>query len=106
VGVVVVSRLVVALGALAALAGLLAAAHSLGVKAGRAEVQARWDLASAEARARAAERVDKAEAGYVQEVEVVKTVYRDRIKEVKVYVPTAGSCPADDDFVRLFNAAR
>jgi hypothetical protein len=49
--------------------------------------------------------VEKSAEAYVETVEVIKTVYRDRIKEVKVYVPT-GTCPADSDFVRVFNGGQ
>ena len=36
---------------------------------------------------------------------ITETKYKDRIKEVIRYVPTSGTvCPADPEFVRLFNA--
>lgn len=94
---------VVILALLAAFLGI----HYYGITKGRAEVHAEWDKAKAEAQATQEAQTDAAVETLVQEVEVIKTVYRDRIKEVKVYVPSpATTCPADPDFVRLFNATR
>jgi len=94
----------------AVLLALLAAIwgiHYYGITKGRAEVRAEWDKAKADAQAIQDAKTDAAVETLVQEVEVIKTVYRDRIKEVKVYVPNPNTvCPADPDFVRLFNAAR
>ena len=81
--------------------------HYYGITKGRAAVLAEWDKAKADAKAIQDAQADAAVETLVQEVEVIKTVYRDRIKEVKVYVPSpTTACPADPDFVRLFNADR
>jgi type VI protein secretion system component VasK len=92
---------------LLALIGALWGIYEAGQASGRAEVTAAWDKAKAQAQAAQDAKTDKAAEVLVQEVEVVRTLYRDRIKEVTTYVPTPGtSCPADAEFVRLFNAAR
>jgi hypothetical protein len=83
----------------------VAAVKAEAFKAGQADVQARWDVARQQAQAEQDKRTSAAESALVEEVEVVRTVYRDRIKEVTKYVPAPGSqCPADPEFVRLFNA--
>lgn len=95
------------LGLVAAFVATLWAAHQAGRADGQAEVQARWDKARLEAQDKQDKQVDQATETLVQEVEVIKTVYRDRMKEVVKYVPSPGAnCPADPDFVRLFNATR
>jgi hypothetical protein len=77
--------------------------HSL-IEQGRAECE--------EAHRVAAEAAGKTQQGQneqaTKEVIVTETVtetkYRDRIQEVIRYVPQAGTvCPADSDFLRLFN---
>ena len=73
-------------------------------KAGQTEVQARWDKATQEATAVQAAQNQTATTAMTTEVEVIRTVYQDRIKEVTRYVPQPDThCPADPDFVRLFN---
>ena len=101
------TRWAIAGAVLLALIAALIGIHAAGAASGRAEVRAEWEKAKAEAQANQDAKTDRAEQVLVQEVEVVRTVYRDRIKEVNVYVPTPGTtCPADAEFVRLFNAAR
>jgi type VI protein secretion system component VasK len=101
------TRWAIAGAVLLALIGALWGIYAAGQSSGRAQVSAAWDKAKAEAQAAQDAKTDKAAEVLVQEVEVVRTVYRDRIKEVKTYVPTPGTaCPADPQFVRLFNAAR
>jgi type VI protein secretion system component VasK len=101
------TRWAIAGAVLLALIAALWGIYEAGQASGRAEVTAAWDKAKAEAQAAQDAKTDKAAEVLVQEVEVVRTVYRDRIKEVKTYVPTPGTaCPADPQFVRLFNAAR
>lgn len=83
--------------------GFLWYRHSL-IEQGRAECE--------EAHRVAAEAAAKTQQGQneqaTKEVIVTETVtetkYRDRIKEVIRYVPQTGTvCPADADFLRLFN---
>ena len=75
-------------------------------RAGQAEVQARWDAARKLAQIEQDARTSAAETELVEKVTVVRNVYRDRIKEVTRYVPAPGTaCPADAEFVRLFNGA-
>lgn len=74
------------------------------IEKGREEVRAEWKKASAQAQTEQDQKTDAAEKTLTVEVEVVRTVYRDRTKEVIKYVPApATHCPADDEFVRLFN---
>lgn len=92
---------------LLALIGALWGIHAAGVSTGRAEVRAEWDKSRAAAQDKQDAKTEQADRVLIQEVEVVRTVYRDRIKKVTTYVPTPGtSCPADADFVRLYNAER
>lgn len=101
------TRWAIAGGVLLALVLTLMGIHAAGVASGRAEVRAQWDKSKAEAQANQDAKTDQAAEVLVQEVEVVRTVYQDRIKEVTKYVPSPGTtCSADADFVRLFNAAR
>jgi hypothetical protein len=94
---------VVLLALLASLAGL----HRHGVNSGREEVRKEWAQARESAQAEQDARTEQAAQILTEEVEVIRTVYRDRIKEVTKYVPTPGTaCPADHEFVRLFNASR
>lgn len=73
---------------------------------GRAEIRAEWKAFNETAQVKQDEQIDTADAGLTVEKEVIKRVYIDRIKKVNVYVPEpATACPADPDFVRLFNAA-
>ena len=91
---------------LALMAGL-AGLHRHGVNAGRKEVRDEWAQALEEAQSIQDAQADAAAQVLTEEVEVIRTVFKDRIKEVTKYVPTAGTqCPADPDFVRLFNATR
>ena len=83
----------------------VAGIYFAGRAAGAESVQRQWDLAKAEAQALVDAQVAGALDAHVHEVEVIRTVYRDRIKEVKVYVPSDNSCPADAEFVRLFNGS-
>jgi len=85
--------------------GKVTAAHERDLAAGRAEVQERWDKAVDDAKTAQADANTKATDQVATEVEVIRTVYRDRIKEVIKYVPSPDTdCPADADFVRMFNA--
>lgn len=80
--------------------------YTSGLDAGRKEVQAQWDKATEEATAAQAAQNETATTTMTTEVEVVRTVFRDRIKEVTRYVPNPDThCPADPEFVRLFNGA-
>jgi hypothetical protein len=93
----------VLLALLAALWGL----HRHGYNAGADAVFAEWARAKAQAQADQDARTEQAEKTLIEETEVIRYVYRDRFKEVTQYVPIPGTtCPADADFVRLFNAAR
>lgn len=74
--------------------------------AGQAEVQGRWDKATQEAQGAQ----DLANANATADFETGKaqaeTVYVYRTKEITKYVPHPDThCPADADFVRLFNDA-
>lgn len=100
------TRWAIAGGVLLALLLALWALHQHGVNAGREEVRAEWDKAKQTAQAVQDQRTELAADTLVQEVEVIRTVYRDRTKEVIKYVPNPATvCPADSDFVRLFNGA-
>lgn len=91
---------------LALAGGVAVKIHYAGVETGRTEVQAKWDKAVAEAEGKQAEQSAKATDKYIEEREVVRVVYRDRIKEIKTYVPSPGtSCPADPGFLQRYNAA-
>ena len=100
------ARALLAGGALAAAALGLWGVYAAGHANGRAQVQAEWDRAKAGAQSKQSEQVANAADEFARQVEVIRTVYRDRVKEVKVYVPEANSCPADDTFIRLFNCTR
>lgn len=81
------------------------AIYTSGLNAGRKEVQDLWDLSVKQATEAQAAQNEAATTQATVEVEVVRTVYQDRIKEVTRYVPNPDThCPADDEFVRLFNA--
>jgi hypothetical protein len=96
----------VVLGLLAALGAATNAVHSAGVDKGRAEVRAEWNTAREAAQTEQDQKTDAADVELIREVEVIRTVYQDRTEEVIKYVPApATHCPADADFVRLFNGA-
>lgn len=76
---------------LALAGGVAVKIHYAGVETGRTEVQAKWDKAVAEAEGKQAEQSAKATDKYIEEREVVRVVYRDRIKEIKTYVPSPGT---------------
>lgn len=90
----------------ASVGGGLWGLHRHGVNTGRADIQAQWDAAKAEAQATQDAQTETAAATLTEEVEAIRTVYKDRTKEVIRYVPTTPHCPSDPDFIRLFNAAR
>ena len=74
--------------------------------AGQAEVQGRWDKASSEARDAQDQANTDATAGYETGKAKAETVYVYCTKEITKYVPHPDTrCPADADFVRLFNDA-
>jgi len=98
-------RLVIIVAMLAAIVGGLYAVHRPGYNSGKESLQAEWDKEKADAQSVQDTQTDIADADLTKEVEVIRTVYRDRVKEVTRYVPT-GTCPADADFVSLFNASR
>jgi hypothetical protein len=82
------------------------AIYTGGLEAGRKEVQDRWDKAVYDAKDAQAAQNTTATAAMTTEVEVIRTVFRDRINEVTRYVPNPDThCPADPEFVRLFNGA-
>lgn len=86
-------------------AGKVDAVRDAAFKAGQADVQGRWDKAVSEAKDAQAQQNEQATDQFTTEVEVVKTVYVDRIKEIKTYVPSPGtSCPADSGFLQRYNA--
>lgn len=86
-------------------AGKVDAVRDAAFKAGQAEVQGRWDKAVSEAKDAQAEQNEQATDQFTTEREVVRVVYRDRIKEIKTYVPSPGTdCPADAGFLRNYNA--
>lgn len=86
-------------------AGKVDAARDAAFKAGQADVQGRWDKAVSEAKDAQAEQNEQATDQFTTEREVVRVVYRDRIKEIKTYVPNPGTdCPADAGFLRNYNA--
>ena len=72
---------------------------------GEKRVQAKWDKAKSEAIEIQGEQNTTATKEVIVTETITETKYRDRIKEVIRYVPKPGTtCPADDEFVRLFNA--
>lgn len=82
-----------------------AVARDAAFKAGQSEVHERWQRARTDAASRQELQNEQATDQFTTEVEVVKTVYVDRIKEIKTYVPSPGtSCPADSGFLRRYNA--
>ena len=86
-------------------AGKVDAVRDAAFKDGQAEVNERWARARTDAAARQDQQNEQATDQFTTEVEVVKTVYVDRIKEIKTYVPSPGtSCPADSGFLRRYNA--
>lgn len=73
---------------------------------GREEIRAQHRIDIAVAKDKQAGQNDSATKETIVTETVIETQYRDRIKEVIRYVPTPGTvCPADPDFVRLFNGA-
>ena len=75
-------------------------------KDGQDLTQAKWDQAVADAKDAQAKQSWQATEDFVTEREVVRVVYRDRIKEIKTYVPSPGTnCPADPCFLQRYNAA-
>lgn len=71
---------------------------------GLKEKQTEWDLATANAKEIQSTANDDATETNFQEVEVIKWKTIERKTEVTKYVPNPDtSCPADADFVRLFN---
>lgn len=86
-------------------AGKVEAVRDEAFRAGQAEVNERWARARTDAATRQERQNEQATDQFTTEVEVVKTVYVDRIKEIKTYVPNPGtSCPADAGFLRRYNA--
>lgn len=74
--------------------------------AGQAEVQGRWDKVTEEAKDAQDLANTDATAGYETGKAQAETVYVYRTKEITKYVPHPDThCPADTDFVRLFNDA-
>jgi hypothetical protein len=83
--------------------GFLYYRHSL-IAQGRAECQEAQRVAAAEAEKIQKGQNEQATKEVIVTETVTQTKYRDRIQEVIRYVPQAGSvCPADPDFLRLFN---
>lgn len=77
------------------------------IQNGRDEVRTQWAEAIEKAKEAQAAANTVATAAAVKTITLQKLVYVDRIKEVNKYVPAPNTvCPADDDFVRLYNAAR
>ena len=86
-------------------AGKVDAVRDAAFKDGQALTQAKWDQAVEDAKEAQAQQNEQATDQFTTEVEVVKTVYVDRIKEIKTYVPSPGTdCPADAGFLRNYNA--
>jgi hypothetical protein len=78
--------------------------YASGQDAGRKEVQERWDKAVEDAKKTQSGQNTAATATVTKEVEVIRNVFHNRIKEVTRYVPNPDThCPADADFVRMFN---
>lgn len=83
--------------------GLLYYRHSL-IAQGRAECEEAHRVAAEEAAKTQQGQNEQATKEVIVTETVTETKYRDRIKEVIRYVPQAGTvCPADADFLRLFN---
>lgn len=77
--------------------------HSL-IAQGRAECEEAHRVAAEEAAKTQQGQNEQATKEVIVTETVTETKYRDRIKEVIRYVPQAGTfCPADADFLRLFN---
>ena len=80
------------------------ALYQSGFDAGKEQVQKEWDAAIESARTVQADQNESATGKQSEEVQTAKTIYIDRIREVTKYAPAENSsCPADPDFVRLFN---
>jgi hypothetical protein len=88
---------------LALIAAFLWYRNSL-IQEGRAECQEAQRVVAAEAEKIQQGQNEQATKEVIVTETVTQTKYRDRIQEVIRYVPQAGSvCPADPDFLRLFN---
>ena len=71
---------------------------------GEKRVHAKWDLAKSEAIEVQGGQNTAATKEVIVTETITETKYRDRIKEVIRYAPKPGTvCPADPEFVRLFN---
>lgn len=100
---VLISVVVAALASAAALAGYLWHRGQL-IELGRAEIRAEWELAKAQAEVKSSEAVQAQTTAHADDKNEIQIRYIERQKEVVKYVPsTDSSCPADADFVRLFN---
>lgn len=95
-----------------ALAGIVISALVLGHNAyrahlidiGRQEVQSAWDAAKASAAEKSATQVQEQTTGHDDDKKQIEVRYVWRTKEVVKYEAKPGtSCPADADFVRLYN---
>lgn len=87
-------------------AGKVDAVRDAAFKDGQALTQAKWDRAVEDAKEAQAQQNEQATDQFTTEREVVRVVYRDRIKEIKTYVPSHGTdCPADAGFLRNYNAS-
>lgn len=74
------------------------------IEIGRAECEAAHKVAAAAAATVQAGQDTAATKEVIVTETITETKYKDRIKEVIRYVPTNGTvCPADPEFVRLFN---
>lgn len=80
------------------------ALYQSGFDAGKEQVKKEWDAAIESAKTVQADQNESATGKQSEEVQTAKTIYIDRIREVTKYAPAENSsCPADPDFVRLFN---
>ena len=98
----------VALGVILAVLGLggyLYRGHLIGL--GYAKCQAEHKLAAGQAATKQGGQNTTATKEVIKTETVIEYRYRDKIEEVTRYEPTPGTvCPADADFLRLYNGTR
>ena len=76
------------------------------IEKGRDEISAEWKTANDTAVAVQATKNTTATAQLATKTADQKTIYKTRIEEILVYVPTTNTaCPSDADFERLYNSS-
>lgn len=90
--------------AVASALGALAWYRASLIEKGRDEIRAEWSAATQAAKDKQAVDNITATAQLITKTAEQKTIYKTRIEEILVYVPTPNTtCPADTEFERLYN---